>query len=205
MRRSVPCNRRSEIWKARTPAIIATKRNSRPVRFATLSDGRFFTPLDSFRRHENALARAQRSLSRKTKYSRNWRKEKARVQRIYARIANARADYLHKISSTISQNHAVVFVEDLRVSAMSQSDSAPGKRRLNKSILDQGWFEFRRQSITSCDGTADDSSPYRPATRALLARVAGTSGRRIDSVRLNSSVWHANTRRMQTWSVPSTY
>jgi putative transposase len=115
------------------------------VRFATLSDGRFFTPLNSFRRHENALARAQRSLSRKTKYGRNWRKEKARVQRIYLRIANARADYLHKISSTISQNHAVVFVEDLRVSAMSQSDSAPGKRRLNKSILDQGWFEFRRQ------------------------------------------------------------
>jgi putative transposase len=115
------------------------------VRFATLSDGRFFTPLNSFRRHENALARTQRSLSRKTKYSRNWRKEKARVQRIYLRIANARADYLHKISSTISQNHAVVFVEDLRVSAMSQSDSAPGKRRLNKSILDQGWFEFRRQ------------------------------------------------------------
>jgi putative transposase len=78
------------------------------VRFATLSDGNFYTPLNSFRRHENALARAQRSLSRKTKYSNNWRKQKSRVQRIYIRIANARSDYLHKISSTISQNHAVV-------------------------------------------------------------------------------------------------
>jgi putative transposase len=115
------------------------------VRFATLSDGNFYTPLNSFRRHENALARAQRSMSRKTKYSNNWRKEKSRVQRIYIRIANARSDYLHKISSTISQNHAVVCVEDLRVSAMSHTDSAPAKRGLNKSILDQGWFEFRRQ------------------------------------------------------------
>jgi putative transposase len=115
------------------------------VRFATLSDGNFYTPLNSFRRHENALARAQRSVSRKTKYSNNWKKEKSRVQRIYIRIANARSDYLHKISSTISQNHAVVCVEDLRVSAMSQTDSAPAKRGLNKSILDQGWFEFRRQ------------------------------------------------------------
>jgi putative transposase len=115
------------------------------VRFATLSDGTFYSPLNSFRRHENALATAQRALSRKTKYSNNWKKEKGRVQRIYVRIANARSDYLHKISNTISQNHAVVCVEDLRVSAMSQSDSAPAKRGLNKSILDQGWFEFRRQ------------------------------------------------------------
>jgi putative transposase len=115
------------------------------VRFATLSDGRFYTPLNSFQRHEHALAAAQRAFSRKTKYSNNWRKEKARVQRIYVRIANARGDYLHKISHAISQSHAVVCVEDLRVSAMSKSDGGAAKRRLNRSILDQGWFEFRRQ------------------------------------------------------------
>jgi putative transposase len=118
------------------------------VRNVTVSSSgvEWFVSMLTERQVERPIAlRAQRSLSRKTKYGRNWRKEKARVQRIYLRIANARADYLHKISSTISQNHAVVFVEDLRVSAMSQSDSAPGKRRLNKSILDQGWFEFRRQ------------------------------------------------------------
>lgn len=121
------------------------------VRFATLSDGTFHTPLNSFRRHEQALAKAQRSLSRKSKYSNNWRKEKVRVQRIHVRIGNARRDYLHKISTTISQNHAVVCIEDLKVSSMSQRatrDQVPsvsGKRRLNKSILDQGWFEFRRQ------------------------------------------------------------
>ncbi len=124
------------------------------VRFATLSDGSFHAPLNSFRRHEKALATAHRSLSRKAKYSNNWRKEKFKVQRIYVRIANARRDYLHKISSAISKNHAVVCIEDLQVSAMSQSAathsgyvirSARAKRGLNKSILDQGWFEFRRQ------------------------------------------------------------
>ncbi len=121
------------------------------VRFATLSDGSFHAPLNSFRRHERALATAQRSMARKTKYSNNWRKEKVRVQRIYVRIGNARRDYLHKISTAISQNHAVVCIEDLKVSAMSQRatrDQVPsvsGKRKLNKAILDQGWFEFRRQ------------------------------------------------------------
>jgi putative transposase len=124
------------------------------VRFATLSDGSFHVPLNSFRRHEMALAAAHRSLSRKNKYSNNWRKEKFKVQRIYVRIANARRDYLHKISTTISKKHAVVCIEDLQVSAMSQAAatqtgyvfrSARAKRGLNKSILDQGWFEFRRQ------------------------------------------------------------
>jgi putative transposase len=124
------------------------------VRFATLSDGRVYAPLNSFRRHEEALARAHRSVSRKKIYSNNWNKERTKVQRIYIRIANARRDYLHKISSTISKNHAVVCIEDLRVTAMSKAEAAQSgfvfgssraKRGLNKSILDQGWFEFRRQ------------------------------------------------------------
>ena len=93
-------------------------------------------------------------MSRKVRYSQNWNKEKAKVQRIYIRIANARRDYLHKISTTISKSHAVVCIEDLKVSAMSKAEmtrsgyvfsSARAKRGLNKSILDQGWFEFRRQ------------------------------------------------------------
>jgi putative transposase len=124
------------------------------VRFATLSNGSFYAPLNSFRRHENALAIAQRRYSRKIKYSNNWRKERKRVQRVHVRIGNARRDYLHKISTTISQNQALVCIENLKVSAMSRSataDTAPdfggakGKRRLNKSILDQGWFAFRAQ------------------------------------------------------------
>jgi putative transposase len=124
------------------------------VRFATLSDGQFYIPLNSFRRHEKALARAHRSASRKVRYSNNWKKEKVKVQRIYVRIADARRDYLHKVSTTISKSHALVCIEDLKVSAMSKAEptrsgylipSARAKRGLNKSILDQGWFEFRRQ------------------------------------------------------------
>jgi putative transposase len=93
-------------------------------------------------------------LSRKTKFSANWKKAKAKVQRIHAHIGNARRDYLHKTSTTISQNHAMVCIEDLQVRNMSKSAAGstdePGnnvtaKSGLNKAILDQGWFEFRRQ------------------------------------------------------------
>ena len=124
------------------------------ARFATLSDGSYFAPLNSFKRQEKALVNAQRAMSRKKKFSNNWKKAKAKVQKIHAHIGNARRDYLHKATTTISQNHAMVCIEDLQVRNMSKSASGttetPGrnvkaKSGLNKAILDQGWYEFRRQ------------------------------------------------------------
>jgi putative transposase len=124
------------------------------ARFATLSNGTFYAPLNSFKRHEVALRKAQQAMSRKVKFSNNWKKAKARVQRIHSRIGNARRDFLHKASTAISKNHAMVCIEDLQVQNMSKSAAGttetPGKNvraksGLNKSILDQGWFEFRRQ------------------------------------------------------------
>jgi putative transposase len=124
------------------------------ARFATLSDGSYFAPLNSFKRQEQALVKAQRAMSRKQKFSNNWKKAKANVQKIHARIGNARRDYLHKATTTISQNHAMVCIEDLQVRNLSKSASGttetPGKNvkaksGLNKAILDQGWYEFRRQ------------------------------------------------------------
>ena len=124
------------------------------ARFATLSDGTFYAPVNSFKRHETRLRKAQQALSRKVKFSNNGKKAKARLQRIHARIGNVRRDFLHKTSTTISKNHAMVCIEDLPVRNMSKSAAGtieqPGrnvsaKSGLNKSILDQGWFEFRRQ------------------------------------------------------------
>ena len=124
------------------------------ARFVTLSDGSFLAPLNSFKRNESALRSAQRAMSRKTRFSHNWKKAKARIQKIHARIGNTRRDYLHKATTTISQNHAIVCIEDLQVRNMSRSaagtSESPGrnvraKSGLNKAILDQGWAEFRRQ------------------------------------------------------------
>lgn len=124
------------------------------ARFATISDGAVIEAGNIYRKNEARLAKAQRRLSRKVKYSRNWRKAKAGVARIQNDIANMREDFLHQNSSRISQNHAVVVLEDLKVKNMSGSARGtkenPGKNvkaksGLNKSILDQGWGEFRRQ------------------------------------------------------------
>ena len=124
------------------------------ARFATLSDGSHLEPLNSFKKHQQRLARYQRAMSRKVKFSNNWKKAKARVQRIHTRIANVRKDFLHKASCQISQNHAMIVIEDLQVRNMSKSAKGNSEQHgkqvkqksgLNRSILDQGWAEFRRQ------------------------------------------------------------
>jgi putative transposase len=124
------------------------------VRLATLSEGTIYGPLNSFRQHQAGLRKAQQSMSRKKKFSQNWKRAKARLACLHLRVANARRDYLHKASTAISKNHAIVCVEDLRVSNMSSSAAgsmqSPGskvraKSGLNRSILDQGWAELRRQ------------------------------------------------------------
>jgi putative transposase len=124
------------------------------ARFATLSDGTVLEPLNTFRKYETSLAKAQCRMKHMKRYSRNWCKANARVQKIHARIGNCRRDYLHNASTTLSQTTALLVIEDLNVRNMSASAKgtveAPGrnvkaKSGLNKSILDQGWREFRRQ------------------------------------------------------------
>lgn len=124
------------------------------AKLATLSDGTIFEPVNSFKSNQKKLARLQRAMSRKVKFSNNWNKAKRKVQNLHSRIANIRRDYLHKVTTTISKNHAMIVIEDLKVSNMSKSAKGTAEQHgrnvraksgLNRSILDQGWFEFRRQ------------------------------------------------------------
>lgn len=124
------------------------------AKFATLSTGEIFEPVNSFKTHQKKLAKLQRRLAKKEKFSNNWKKQKKIIQKLHAKIANIRRDYVHKTTSTISKNHACIVLEDLNIAGMSKSakgnaeehgKSVKAKSGLNKSILDQGWYEFRRQ------------------------------------------------------------
>lgn len=151
-------------WYVSFQVEIETEIEKRPLRdsvgidlgisnFAYLSTGETIEPLNSFRSLKKKLAKAQRNLSRKQKFSNNWKKQKTKISRIHSKIADCRKDFLQKQSSIISKNHAMIVLEDLKVSNMSKSAKGsienPGKNvkaksGLNRSILDQGWFEFRR-------------------------------------------------------------
>ena len=128
------------------------------VSFATLSDATRLHPEDplvrAMERAEDRLRWEQRKLSRKYRKgpkSRNFKKQKLRVARAHETLANMRRDFLHKTSTAMSETQAIVFVEDLRIRAMTRSAKgtreAPGrnvrqKSGLNRSLLSQGWGTF---------------------------------------------------------------
>jgi len=122
--------------------------------FAAFSDGRLVEGVNSFRKHEDSLSREQRRLSRKQKGSENWKKQRRRISRLHHTITNVRSDFLHKLTTEVSKSQARVYVEKLNIRGMSATArgtteesgrNVRAKAGLNKSILDQGWFEFRRQ------------------------------------------------------------
>ena len=121
---------------------------------ASLSDGTFFAPNSSLEEYARKLKLAQRALCRKKKGSKNAQKVKNRIARIHKKISDCRCDHIHKVTSTICKNHTLIVIEELKVSNMTKSAKGdlenPGKNvkaksGLNKAILNQAPFEFKRQ------------------------------------------------------------
>jgi putative transposase len=123
-------------------------------RFAALSDNTIIEAGNPLKSRLSRLARLQRKLARKVRFSNNWKKQKGKITKLHGRVADARRDFLHKATTAISKNHAIVVVEDLKIGNMVRSGREtienPGrnvkaKSGLNRAILDQGWGEFQRQ------------------------------------------------------------
>ena len=103
--------------------------------FAVLSDGRKIACPQFLRRAEKRLKRRQRELSRKRKGTRNRDKARVKVARAHARVADARRDFHHQLSTALIRDNQAVAVEDLAVKAL-------GRTRMAKSVYDAGWAGF---------------------------------------------------------------
>ncbi|MFC5667700.1 RNA-guided endonuclease InsQ/TnpB family protein [Kitasatospora misakiensis] len=103
--------------------------------FAVLSDGRRIDSPRFLRRAEKKLKRAQRALSRKAKGGKNREKARRKVARNHARVADARREFHHQLSTELIRENQAIAVEDLAVKGLART-------RLAKSVHDAGWSAF---------------------------------------------------------------
>ncbi|WP_017609233.1 RNA-guided endonuclease InsQ/TnpB family protein [Nocardiopsis xinjiangensis] len=122
--------------------------------FATLSTGEKIANPRHLHRKAHRLQRYQRMMARKQRGSHNRRKAKRKVAAAHRKVRHARQDFLHKATARLVREHDVIAIEDLNIRGMTASARGtmeePGrnvaqKRGLNRSVLDAGLGEFRRQ------------------------------------------------------------
>ena len=106
---------------------------------ATLSDGTVIPNPRALGARLKVLRKAQRALSCKVKGSVRREKAKGRVARLYARVADVRADAINKATTLIARNYSTVCIEDLHVAGMMKN------HHLARSLSDVSLGEFRRQ------------------------------------------------------------
>ena len=90
-----------------------------------------------FVQYERQLRIENRSLSRKKKGSKRWKKQAQLLARLHHKIAEVRKDFLHKESTILAKKYHTIYVEDLKISNMVKN------KNLSKHILDCGWGMFR--------------------------------------------------------------
>ena len=111
----------------------------------TLSNGNKIEGIKAYKSAKGKLRRRQKDLSRKVgskkgqKKSKNYQKAQIKLGRAYDRVFNLRNDQLHKITSMLTKQYAIIGIEDLNVSGMLKN------YRLAGSIQDMSFYEFRRQ------------------------------------------------------------
>lgn len=148
---------------------------------AITSDGSKFDNPRHVQRAEKNLLRKQRKLSRKVKGSKSRDKARLLVAKAHEKVANARKDYLHKLSTRLINKSQVIAVEDLHVKGMMKNPN------LAKAIGDAGWGVFTQMlkyKAAKAGKGYIEVNRFFPSSKACSA-----CGRRVISLPLSIRVW----------------
>ena len=110
-----------------------------------LSDGEKIANPKGFNAKRRKLRKAQKALSRKLHGSNNRHKARLKVAKVHQSIADARKDFLHKLTTRLVRENQTIAVEDLAVKNMVKNP------KLALSISDASWGELVRQLEYKCD------------------------------------------------------
>lgn len=130
--------------------------------FLTDSNGNTVDNPRVLKRLIRKLVREQRRLSRKMPRSVNRSKARIRVARVHERIANIRKDFLHKLSTRLTDENQVIAVESLSVKNMMRN------HRLAQAIADVSWSKFFRMLEYKADlrgGKVLKVDPFYPSSQ----------------------------------------
>jgi len=115
------------------------------VNFVVLSDGTKIKNPHHLKKWEDRLVFQQRRLSREVKGGKNRRKARAKVARLHEKVANARRDFLHKISTKLVSAYSLIAAEKLNSQDMAMNGHG-------KNINDAAWGTFTNMLCYKAEG-----------------------------------------------------
>ena len=154
------------------------------------SDGEKIANPFHFKRLRYKLRQAQKTLSRKVKGSNNREKARHEIARIHAAIADARTDFLHKLTTRLVRENKTIAVENLAVKNMmlaKRGANSAQNHKLAQAIADASWSELVRQLEYKCrwySRTLVKIDRWFPSSKRC-----GNCGHVVDKLPLNIREW----------------
>ena len=156
--------------------------------YAVLSDNlEHISNPEPLRKLLRRLAHEQRVLSRKTRGSHRYEKQRIKVAELHQRIRDFRNDFLQKLSTDLIRKYSIIGIEDLNVKHLLREGDTDTARR----ISDAGWNAFVSMLQYKADWykrTLVKVGRYFPSSQ-----ICHDCGYRFPEVK---------TKRLVTWTCP---
>lgn len=139
--------------------------------FVTLSDGTVIANPRWTRQHADRIAKANKSLSRKQRRSKNRIRSRQALARAYQRAADARRNFTHHVSKWLVSHYDLIAYENLKIERMVHG-------KLAKSILDAAWGELVWQITYKAEEAGKWAVPVNPRGTTINCSACGNPVRK---------------------------